>query len=77
MWPCLLIPPQLSHPLPLLSSSLPKLKMLAQWLRALVVLTKDPGSIPSTHVEAHPFLGHEAHVWCIDIHAGRTVLGTK
>ena len=26
---------------------------MAQWLRALVVLVKDPGSIPSTHVAAH------------------------
>jgi hypothetical protein len=26
---------------------------MAQWLRALVVLPEDPGSVPSTHCEAH------------------------
>ncbi|CAO2645611.1 hypothetical protein LEMLEM_LOCUS27546 [Lemmus lemmus] len=26
---------------------------MAQWLRALTALPKDPGSIPSTHMAAH------------------------
>jgi hypothetical protein len=28
---------------------------IAQWLRAMVVLPKDPGSIPSTHMTDHLF----------------------
>ena len=29
---------------------------LAQWIRALVAVTKDWGSIPSTHTKAHHLL---------------------
>lgn len=29
---------------------------MVQWVRALAVLAKDPGSIPSTHMEVHYLL---------------------
>ena len=28
---------------------------IAQWLRALATLLKDPGSIPSTHIAVHNY----------------------
>lgn len=38
----------------------------AQWLRALLVLVKDPGSVPSNHMEALCLLRHQAHVHCTE-----------
>lgn len=37
---------------------------MAQGLRPLVILAKDRNSIPSTHMEAHRLLRHEAQKWC-------------
>jgi hypothetical protein len=34
---------------------------MAQWLRALSILPKDPGSIPSTHMAAHNCLTASHH----------------
>lgn len=60
----------------------------ARWLRALVDLTEDPGSILSTHMEAHshviPVLvdwmsssdlsRHQAWIWCTDLKASKTLI---
>lgn len=35
---------------------------LAQWLRVLVVLAKDPGLFPSMHLKTHHLLGHQAQM---------------
>jgi hypothetical protein len=50
----------------------PRARELAQWLRALVLVAKDPGLIPSTHVEAHHLL-KGPHVWCSNTHEGKTL----
>lgn len=50
---------------------------LAQWLRALVVAAKDLGSIPSTHMDAHHRLGYQAHMWQMDVPAGKTLIHLK
>jgi hypothetical protein len=36
--------------------SKPGTREMAQWLRALIALVKDLGSIPSTHIMAHNHL---------------------
>ena len=50
---------------------------LAHWLGAPVLLAKDPGSIPSTHMKAKYFLRHQACMWCTDTHSGKTFIHTK
>lgn len=57
---------------------------MASWLRKLATFPKNPGSIPSTHTVAYnvmyslrdlspsPYSVGTAHMWYIDIHAGKT-----
>jgi hypothetical protein len=60
---------------------------MAQWLRALIALTEDPGSIPSTHMMVHnhapvpgdlmpssDFNRHQAHIRYTDIHVGKILI---
>lgn len=50
---------------------------LALWLRALIVLARDQGSIPSTHVDTHHSLRLQACLWCTDAHVGEAFIHMK
>lgn len=64
-------------------------KELTQQLRALVSLAKVLSSIPSTHVLVQPPITprdslsssdlheHQAYTWCLDTHAGKTLIPMK
>ena len=49
---------------------------MAQWLRALVVLAKDSGLMPSIHMEAPCLLRYQARMCYTDIHAGKIPIHT-
>jgi hypothetical protein len=49
---------------------------LAQWLKALSVVAKDPGLIPRTHMEAH-HLFKDQHMWHTNTHEGKTLIHIK
>lgn len=48
---------------------------LALWLGRLLIVIKDTGSIPSTHMEAHHLLGHQTHM-CM-VHSSRNIKKIK
>lgn len=49
---------------------------MTQWLKAIVALAEDPGSVSSTYIMTHnhlvlssDFCGYQACTWCTYIHA--------
>jgi hypothetical protein len=49
----------------------------ARRLGALVILAKDPVSIPSTHKAPHHFVKLQACIWCTDMDVGKAFIHTK
>lgn len=55
---------------------------MAQWLGAVVTLARDPlgGSqslLTPVPADARTLYGHQAHMWCIDTHLGKTLIPIK